>query len=250
MDDMIKEIQIAQGWVSHHRKNKKDLSFKYDIFNVLIPESDLNNEIVRFKGFPYLKIKSKDYLENKNIPLNLAVHNFLKSKMDYSCDNVILQTMPRMFGYGFNPISFWFCYLNTSLDAVLCEVNNTFGERHFYFLKLTEKNKFYTLDKSFHVSPFLKIEGYYDFKFDINEDKNTITINYFKDKQTLLLSTKISLDIKPFNSISPFQLLHKYKWMTVMVIVRIHYLALKLWFKKIPFIKKPQPPLKDVTYDK
>ena len=46
------------------------------------------------------------------------------------CDGeVVLMTLPRMLGYVFNPVSFWFCRDRAgALRAVLCEVNNTFGE--------------------------------------------------------------------------------------------------------------------------
>jgi DUF1365 family protein len=48
---------------------------------------------------------------------------------------VWLQTFPRVLGYVFNPVSFWF-FENHSGDlrAILAEVNNTFGERHCYLL--------------------------------------------------------------------------------------------------------------------
>ena len=39
--------------------------------------------------------------------------------------------MPRMFGYGFNPLSVYFCHRRDgALAAILYEVHNTFRERH------------------------------------------------------------------------------------------------------------------------
>ncbi|MCO5113414.1 MAG: DUF1365 domain-containing protein [Bdellovibrionaceae bacterium] len=249
MESLSFEIEIAEGWVSHARKNKNDLNFKYNIFNLIIPVDDINKDVLRFNKIPYMKIKSKDYLDGQSIPFKNAIHDFLNDKLNYTCEKVLLQTMPRMFGYGFNPISFWYCYKNNELDAVLSEVNNTFGERHFYFVLLEKKDDFHTLKKSFHVSPFFKVEGYYDFKFDISEKKNVVTINYFKEEKSLLLSTKIHLEKKKLKNTSALKLIYKYKWMTFMVVARIHYLAIKLWIKKIPFIKKPEPPAKDVTHE-
>ena len=43
--------------------------------------------------------------------------------------------MPRLFGYGFNPLSVYFCYQRDgSLAALLYEVHNTFRERHSYLI--------------------------------------------------------------------------------------------------------------------
>ena len=43
--------------------------------------------------------------------------------------------MPRIFGYGFNPISIYFCHSREgALAAILYEVHNTFGQRHSYFI--------------------------------------------------------------------------------------------------------------------
>ena len=48
---------------------------------------------------------------------------------------VVLYAFPRMLGYVFNPVSFWVCHdRDGAVRAVLCEVRNTFGERHNYLL--------------------------------------------------------------------------------------------------------------------
>ena len=50
-----------------------------------------------------------------------------------------LLAMPRVLGYGFNPISVWFCYRKDgSLAALLHEVHNTFGERHTYLIPVAD----------------------------------------------------------------------------------------------------------------
>ena len=84
-------------------------------------------------------------------------------------------TMPRMLGYVFNPVSFWFCRDRSgALRAVLCEVNNTFGESHCYLvhhddLRPIEPDAWLDGRKAFHVSPFLPVEGGYRFRFRLDE---------------------------------------------------------------------------------
>jgi DUF1365 family protein len=46
---------------------------------------------------------------------------------------VWLHCMPRVLGYAFKPVSFWYCHREDgTLAAIVVEVNNTFGERHCY----------------------------------------------------------------------------------------------------------------------
>ncbi|PKS07602.1 hypothetical protein jhhlp_006208 [Lomentospora prolificans] len=48
---------------------------------------------------------------------------------------VYLITAPRILGYSFNPVSFWYMYNESKdLSAVICEVNNTFDERRVYLV--------------------------------------------------------------------------------------------------------------------
>jgi DUF1365 family protein len=50
-----------------------------------------------------------------------------------------LITAPKLLGYSFNPVSFWYLYsADRKLSAMILEVNNTFDERHIYFLEPAE----------------------------------------------------------------------------------------------------------------
>ncbi|MET0384259.1 MAG: DUF1365 domain-containing protein, partial [Burkholderiaceae bacterium] len=49
---------------------------------------------------------------------------------------VWLHCIPRMFGFAFKPVSFWYAHrADATLAAIVAEVNNTFGESHCYFLE-------------------------------------------------------------------------------------------------------------------
>ena len=76
---------------------------------------------------------------------------------------------PRVLGYVFKPVCFWFCHrADGALRAVLCEVNNTFGERHCYLLDTARdiaNGGELSARKVFHVSPFCAVAGGYRFRF-------------------------------------------------------------------------------------
>lgn len=242
----MKPLIWGQGWVMHQRTQKKDLSFRYPIFNFLIPIDNELSSSHRLSWWPLLSLHANDYLLGQKTWMG-QIQSFLSEKLNYQADEIYLQTIPKMFGYVFNPVSFWYCYKNKNLDAVLCEVNNTFGDRHFYFVKLDQNLQSEQIKKVFHVSPFFPIEGHYEFKFDLSEFKSMAQIDYFDKEKNKVLVTQISLNLSPFDSSQGWRLLFVYGWMTPLIVLRIHFLALKLWLKRKKFFRRPQSPIAEVT---
>jgi hypothetical protein len=154
-----------------------------------------------------------------------------------------------MFGYGFQPVSFWFCERNGSIEAILCEVNNTFGERHFYWLNEENRKKANSLEfstaKNFHVSPFFPVSGRYEYRFQFAKGYIDAEIDYFDPE--LCLRTKLSLIRNPYSKKQMTKTLFRHGWLSLFVITRIHIQALRLWLKKATFFSKPRPPLKEIT---
>lgn len=158
---------------------------------------------------------------------------------------IILQTFPRVLGYVFNPVSFWYCYEDDKLQAVICEVNNTFGESHNYVLKKGPAEQIAFLNKHFHVSPFYDIKGGYKFDFRIPD---RVGIDYHFDNH-LQLTTSIAGSEIPFTDKNLLKLFFRYPLYTMVVVGLIHYQALKLFIKKIKFYTKPEKPKTEVTYE-
>ncbi len=152
-----------------------------------------------------------------------------------------LQTFPRVLGYVFNPVSFWYCYSGDQLLAVINEVNNTFGQTHTYVVKNPKMN----LPKEFHVSPFLDVKGNYEFDYT---NKNSVHIDYF-DEGNLILKTSISGKEIEWKTKSFLNLFFTMPFYTFFVVAHIHYQALKLFFKKTQFYKLPEKSIKDMTYE-
>ena len=67
----------------------------------------------------------------------------------------------RTFGYVFDPLSVFWCYAaDGTLEGVLAEVHNTYGERHGYVVELDEQRP-RAADKELYVSPFFGVFGDY-----------------------------------------------------------------------------------------
>ena len=162
-----------------------------------------------------------------------------------------LQTYPRVLGYTFKPVSFWYCHATDGeLRAIVVEVNNTFGERHCYLLDKPQYGHELTADKVFHVSPFCTLEGSYRFRFMRSShggiEKIVARIDY-DDASGPLIQTSVSGTLEPMTKASIRKALLRYPAMTFGVVARIHWQALKLWLKRVPFVPKPKPPKIFVT---
>jgi DUF1365 family protein len=160
-----------------------------------------------------------------------------------------LHCYPRVLGYTFKPVSFWYCHrADKSLRAVVVEVNNTFGERHVYLLDHAKFGLETTASKVFHVSPFCNVEGQYRFRFMITPDqKRTVARIDYDDAQGALINTSVCGELQALNSEAVRKALFSFGVMTFGVIARIHWQALKLFLKRVPFFSKPTPPAVLVT---
>jgi DUF1365 family protein len=164
---------------------------------------------------------------------------------------VWLQTYPRVLGYTFKPVSFWYCHNAAgALRAVLVEVNNTFGERHGYLLDSPAYGHTLHADKVFHVSPFCTLEGGYRFRFmrtrKDGRERIVARIDY-DDAQGPLLQTSVSGELAVLGAASMRRALWTYPAMTLGVMARIHWQALKLWLRRVPFVSKPKLPERFLT---
>lgn len=165
---------------------------------------------------------------------------------------VMLVTMPRVFGYAFNPVNFWLCHDSGGrLRAVLAEVNNTFGERHCYLCVHSDRRPIASHDvvtarKAFHVSPFMQMDGDYSFRFALEDNHVAIQID-LADEQGLLLRTSIAGPIRPMTSGALLWKLISNPAMPVKVIALIHYQAVKLFLKRVKHFHKPDPPAAPIS---
>ncbi len=251
--------QLCFGQVRHHRMRPSENAFAYGSYYLRLPIRSLGEQgfgarLASRNRFNLLSFFDADHGDGKR-PLIEWIDALLKAEGVPDADGEIwLQAMPRVLGYAFNPVSFWFCHrADGALRAVLCDVRNTFGERHFYLLDTgaaIANGSELRARKVFHVSPFCRIEGGYRFRFmraARGQSEHTLARIDYDDAEGLLLQTSVSGTASRLSDASVARAFFAFPLMTFGVVARIHWQALRLWLRRVPFYSKPAPPEQEVS---
>lgn len=254
---------ICFGHVRHARLRPVRNAFRYGVYFIRLPlraigQDSFGTRLFSRNRFNLLSFYDSDHGDGRQ-PLIDWIDGLLKAEgIDDADGEIWLQAFPRVLGYVFNPVSFWFCHrADGELRAILCEVRNTFGERHCYLLDTGTSMQYgaeLRAKKMFHVSPFCPIEGGYRFRFtrtvsdagDGSLERLAATIDY-EDASGRLLLTRLSGTSFALSDPAAARAFFTFPLMTFGVIARIHWQALRLWIKRVPFFTKPLPPSRELS---
>jgi len=260
---MNSPAQIVHGQVMHARSRPAPHSFVYPVFYLrvnLARLTELNSGWFGVNRWRLASLYTRDYGPRDGSDLQQWMRNLLMQHGVPADGEIWLQTFPRLFGYVFNPVSFWYCYdSDGGLRAVLAEVNNTFGETHRYLLTdgdvITGHTEL-TSRKNLHVSPFCSVRGWYSFRFRDTTQFNHVRLDYHDDSDNYdepgnpspLIKTSVGGRSEAYSVAGMRRAVLRQPLLTLQIIVGIHTQALRLWLKKVPFFRKPTPPENLVSY--
>ena len=238
---------IGTGVVRHTRLRPTVHAFDYPTFFVLLPLRSLRrqpNAALPRNRFALVSFHDVDHGDGRADCLGWLDELLAAEGVRDADGETWLHCYPRVLGYAFKPVSFWYCHrADETLAAIVVEVSNTFGERHCYLLSGAELRFGGELRarKVFHVSPFCAVEGDYRFRFMRTADRTLARIDH-DDADGPLLRTSVSGRLAPLTRASLRAAFLAMPLLTLGVIARIHWQALKLWGKRVPLIRKPAPP--------
>ena len=242
--------------VAHARQRPRKNSFWYGVYYLAFPL----DEIAHHAECAVLSVNRGNlfsFHENDHATGGLPIEDWARKiladwQVPQADGRIVLVSLPRLFGYVFNPVSFLFCLdASGALRAVISEVHNTFGDKHSYICfhddrRPITQDDFIKADKELHVSPFIKVEGHYVFRFAYGEEKLGVWIDHH-DAEGLLLTTSIIGKREPLTTGNMLKAFFRYPLVTFKVMTLIHYQALRLWMKGIKYIKRPAPPQTEVS---
>lgn len=237
---------IIMGEVVHERLRPVNHSFTYPLFCLRIPLGKLGeiDEQMAVNRRGLVSFQERDHGARDGSSCLTWVRDILMQNGIETKDvSVELHAFPRMLGYVFNPVSFWVCRrASGDVSSVLVEVNNTFGESHSYLLTPASgdsirSGELLTATKELHVSPFNEVRGKYSFRFNFGEDRWLARIDY-DDGRGSLLNTHISGTAQPLTRANLRLAALRFPLQTLAVVARIHWHALRLFAKRVPFFGK------------
>jgi DUF1365 family protein len=235
---------LIEGTVMHARLFPRKNSFKYGIYYIALPLSRLDDLPIKNRGFVSFAARDHGPCDGGAL-LPWARDILARYGLSMADGEIVLVCMPRVIGYVFNPVSFWLCHDRAGgLRAVLCEVHNTFGERHTYVCARDDRGVLSADDvlrgeKAFHVSPFLERMGDYTFRFDVDEARFAVWIDYFDGEGRKQLLTALGGKIVPLTAAGLRNLSWRYPLVTMRAVFFIHWQALKLVVKGVTYVPKP-----------
>lgn len=254
----MKRVLLGRGPVRHTRLAPRRHGFVYPSCFLLLPLRSLRQHpdphLARNRR-AWISFHDRDHGDGGPDALSWAEALLAREGVGDADGEIWLQAFPRVAGHAFKPVSFWFCErADGSLSAVLAEVHNTFGERHVYLLQgagLASGGEVQAR-KVFHVSPFAEVKGRYRFRFFLCLDgarpRCLARIDLDDDAGQPLLQTSIAGELQPISAAGLRHAAWSQPLHSLMLVARIHWQALQLWGKRLPWFSKPALPSHPVTH--
>lgn len=225
------------GEVFHRRSRPRVHKLRYGVFWILIDleEMDLIEDELRFfshNRFNLMSFHDSDHGDGTDRPLRAQIEDLLgTSDIAMKIGRIDLLCMPRVLGYGFNPLSVYFCYrTDDALAAIIYEVHNTFGERHSYVIPCKQLDGGHVEQrcaKAFFVSPFLDMDMHYTFGVDLPGEKVKVAIRG-DDPDGPVIFASLAGSKQPLNDRSLLRVMISHPLLTFKVIAGIHWHALRM----------------------
>ena len=232
---------LYEGTLVHVRREPRRNAFRYPLAQFLLdldelPELDRRLRFLSVNGRNLVSLRDRDHFDGGARPLKDVVVGFCAGH-GHAVERVLTLTQLRVLGYVFNPVTFHWCYgADGRLACMVAELSNTFGERLPQLL--SGPGPTYESDKRLHVSPFFGLDQRYEYAFSEPGDEVWARMHVCEGERRPLTAV-LHARREALTNRSLARFLARYPLMPAQVIGRIHWQALRLFAKRIPFHHKP-----------
>lgn len=244
---------IYEGQVRHRRLTPTEHRFRYGLYLLYLDLEELPSVLTGGVGlsraqFSPASFCRRDHLGDPATRLTEPVRGLVRERTGRTPAGPIrLLTLPRCFGYYFNPLSLYYCFdaAGRTVEAIVAEVTNTpWLERHWYVLwegnRVGRPNSLrFRHRKGFHVSPFMGMDAIYDWRLTGPGRRLSVCIDSSRAGKRFFDVTMV-LRRRELSRRSLVRTLLRHPWMTFRVSQAIYWQAARLWWKKCPFFAHPQ----------
>jgi DUF1365 family protein len=245
------------GRVMHRRLRPRRHEFTYRGFWFVFDIDEIDGLARRLalfsrNRFNLFSFHDRDYGDRTGAPLRPQIERHMTAAgLAPDGGPIRLLTLPRVFGYVFNPLSVVFISgAAGGLRAILWEVSNTFGERHSYLIPVADPASRairQSCAKRLHVSPFLEMDMAYQFRVTPPAARTLVSI-VAADAEGALLVAAMNGERRELGDGALLRAFARVPFLTLKVIAAIHWEALRLWLKGMRFRPSPPAPEAAVTF--
>lgn len=253
------------GSVMHQRLRPARHRLRYRMFSLLVDLDELpalarRLRLFSLNRFNLFSLHERDYGDiagrsDRRDGLRAYVDRQLHEAGLPAAAAIRLLTMPRILGYAFNPLSVYFCAgADGALQALIYEVNNTFGERHSYLIAVDASARdgatiVQRCAKEFRVSPFLALDLDYVFRIEPPRPEHAaLSIGVVaKDGVGALVNARFDAERRRLDDAALARVFFSHPLLTLKVIVAIHWEALRLLVKGVRLQARPASPARPAT---
>lgn len=244
---------LYTGAVQHRRHEPVRHDFRYHLCLAFLdldelPHLDGLEPLWGYEKRAPISFRRTDHFGDPRLALDQVVRDVVGQRTGSRPSGPIrLLTCPRLFGYCFNPLSFYFCYgaNGSEIECIVAEVTNTpWLERHCYVLPVPahrrrERVHGFVTAKELHVSPFMDMHQDYHWRVTAPGDRVSVHIANRRDGRKLF-DASMTLRRQALTRASLAKSLVLPPLTTVRITAAIYFEALRLWMKGTPFVPHPR----------
>lgn len=243
---------LYEGIVRHRRFSPAENSFSYRIYMLLLDLDELdrvfsNRWFWSASRFNFAWFRDEDHLKGFSGDLRDRVIDVLReNNINAPIASIRLLTQLRYAGFEMNPVSFFYCYdSNNRLVASIAEVNNTpWGEQHCYVLNFESsasksRSMTNTINKEFHVSPFMPMDQEYTMKLSRPNRKIGVSIQN-RENGDKVFDVSMAMTRTELSRSTMSRVLVCYPLISMKIFAAIYWQAIKLFAKRCPFYPHPK----------
>lgn len=248
---------LYAGTVMHARRSPRVHRFRHGLFLVHLDLDELDELDRNLRLFSRNRSNLYEFRDSDHLPppagqtsaggVRSALVAWLGAEGVAVPDDarISLLTLPRVLGYVFNPVSFYFVHTadGTPLTAV-AEVGNTFGEMKPYVVPPDPAGGGFrrVVPKEFYVSPFSDLDLRFDFRLQPPGESLELAVDDLAADGSEVLISRLEGRRLPLDDATLLRLTGRYPLVTIRVITLIHWHALRLWSRRLPWHRKADRP--------
>ena len=227
---------LVKGEVRHARFHPIHHGFRHRAHQWLVDADDPQVAPRALRSLA--RFEAADHLGSPHLGIGDNVRHFLKAQgVSWSAERIVMLANARTFGYVFDPLSVYWCYAaDGTLEGVLAEVHNTYGERHGYVVELDERGRGHA-DKELYVSPFFGVFGDYQLKFACTTDKVAAYVTLRQEGRVVFTGSFIGVPAPVTASgVVKVALTQPLMPQRVAALIRLH--GIWLWIRRLPVVRR------------